>query len=68
LRGLASLVGKLARNLLEPAFETDVWVGTQIVAIQVSQTSQQFGWKNGFLLLSEDSCNAFRPIFTSLDL
>jgi hypothetical protein len=66
VKHLASLVGKLYS--LEPAFGPAILVGTRIVAIQVSDTAQQFGWKRGFLHLSEDSRNALRRVSSSLDL
>jgi hypothetical protein len=66
VKHLASLVGKL--NSLEPAFGPAILVGTRIVSIQVSNMAQQFGWKRGFLHLSEDSRYALRRVSSSLDL
>jgi hypothetical protein len=66
VRDLASVVGKL--NSLEPAFGPAILVGTRIIAIQVSETALQFGWKNGFLRISEDSRSALRRVSISLDL
>jgi hypothetical protein len=60
VRDLASVVGKL--NSLEPAFGPAILVGTRIIAIQVSETALQFGWKKGFLLISEDSRSPLRRV------
>jgi hypothetical protein len=63
---LASLVGKLVA--LEVAFGPSILVGTRIVSIQVSEASDQFGWKKGFVVLSSDSQTALRRVSASLDL
>jgi hypothetical protein len=65
VKDLASVVGKLVS--LEPAFGDPILVGTRIVNIQVTEVSEQFGWRKGFVILSEDSCDALRPVSCSLD-
>jgi hypothetical protein len=63
---LASLVGKLVS--LEVAFGPEILVGTRIVAIQISEVSDQFGWERGFVVLSGDSRAALKKVLASLDL
>jgi hypothetical protein len=66
VRRLASLVGKLVA--LEVAFGPSILVGTRIVSIQIGQSSDQFGWQKGFVVLSSDSQAALRRVSASLDL
>jgi hypothetical protein len=58
-------VGKLVA--LEPAFDLSILVGTRIVNIQVTEVAEQFGWRKGFVRLSEYSCCALRRVSASLD-
>jgi hypothetical protein len=66
VRKLASLVGKLVS--LEVAFGPAILVGTRIVAIQISDVSDHFGWERGFVVLSSDSRAALKKVSASLDL
>jgi hypothetical protein len=63
---LASVVGKL--NLLEVAFGPAILGGTRIVSIQISGSSDQFGWEHGFVVLLDDSRVALTRLSASLDL
>jgi hypothetical protein len=65
VRKLASLVGKLMS--LEVAFGPAILVSTRIVSIQVSEVSDQFGWEQGFVVLSDDSRAPLKRVSASLD-
>jgi hypothetical protein len=54
--------------LLEVAFGPAILVGSRIVSIQISEVSDQFGWKHGFVVLSDDSQVALTRVSASLDL